>query len=57
MVRKVDAANSLGDDMFRKGEGRYLSGHMDGNGGDEKVLALSVLVCIGEVQWLIGEDG
>jgi hypothetical protein len=56
MVRKVDAGSSLGDDMFRKGDGRYLSGYKDGKGRDEKLLALTVLVCIGEVQWLFGED-
>jgi hypothetical protein len=56
MVRKVDAGNSLGDDMFKKGVGRYLSGYMDGKGRDEEVLAPSVLVCICEFQWF-GEDG
>jgi hypothetical protein len=49
MVRKVDAENSLGGVMFRKDGGRYLSGHMDGKGMDEKVLTVTVFICIGEV--------
>jgi hypothetical protein len=56
MVRKVHAGNSLGDHMFRKGDERYLSGYLDGKGRDEKVLAPTMLVCIGEVQW-VSEGG
>jgi hypothetical protein len=38
MVRKIDAGNSLGDHVIRKGYGRYVSGHMNRKGRDEKVV-------------------
>lgn len=36
MIRKIDAGSSLGDYMFGKSDGRYLSGYMGEKGRDEK---------------------
>jgi hypothetical protein len=35
----------------------YFSNHLDSKGGCEKVLALTVSVCVSEVQQMFDEDG